>query len=170
MRKRSRAETIAMMSPEQRALFWARFGTKDRREQLKFSWEFWGRPSQFAPEGDWLNWLILAGRGFGKTRTGAEWVRANMCGPTPLTAGRWRHIALIAETAADARDVMVGDGKATSDPKAGSGLLQISSSGVPADLRALQAAIDLAERCRRLDLQWHRAGSAARPPARCCLV
>src|SRR6185437_2831413 len=80
---------------------------------------------QFAPGGECSNWLILAGRGFGKTRTGAEWVRANMCGPTPLARGRWRHIALIAETAADARDVMVGDGKAASDPKAGSGLLQI---------------------------------------------
>jgi len=50
-----------------------------------------------------------------------------MCGKTPLERGRWRHIALIAETAADARDVMVGDGKAASDPKAGSGLLQIHS-------------------------------------------
>jgi hypothetical protein len=38
-------------------------------------------------------------------RTGAEWVRANMCGDTPLTGGRWSHVALIAETAADARDV-----------------------------------------------------------------
>jgi phage terminase large subunit-like protein len=44
---------------------------------------------------------------------------------TPLERGHWRHIALIAETAADARDVMVGDGKTASDPKAGSGLLQI---------------------------------------------
>ena len=50
-----------------------------------------------------------------------------MCGPTPLAPGRWRHIALIAETGADARDVMVGDGKAASDPKAGSGLMQIHS-------------------------------------------
>jgi phage terminase large subunit-like protein len=69
--------------------------------------------------------LILAGRGFGKTRTGAEWVRANMYGDTPLTGGRWRHVALIAETAADARDVMVGDGKMLSDPNAGSGILQV---------------------------------------------
>jgi len=48
-----------------------------------------------------------------------------MCGATPLARGRWRHIALIAETGADARDVMVGDGKAVSDPRAGSGLLQV---------------------------------------------
>jgi phage terminase large subunit-like protein len=83
------------------------------------------RPEQIAPPGTWDNWLILAGRGFGKTRTGAEWVRANMCGDTPLTGGRWRHVALIAETAADARDVMVGDGKMSSDTTAGSGILQV---------------------------------------------
>lgn len=69
--------------------------------------------------------IILAGRGFGKTRTGAEWVRANMCGDTPLTGGRWSHVALIAETAADARDVMVGDGEMLSDSTAGSGILQV---------------------------------------------
>jgi hypothetical protein len=45
--------------------------------------------------------------------------------PTLLARGRRRHIALIAETAADARDVVVGDGKAVSDPRAGSGLLQV---------------------------------------------
>jgi len=94
-------------------------------ESLKFLWEFWARPSQIPPPGEWPNWLILAGRGFGKTRTGAEWVRANMCGRTPLARGRWGHIALIAETGADARDVMLGDGKTVSDPRAGSGLLQV---------------------------------------------
>ena len=121
---RSIAELIAA-SPDLQQQFLARFGTTERLAFLKFHWPFWARSSQLAPPGDWSNWLILAGRGFGKTRTGAEWVRANMCGDTPLTAGRWRHIAVIAETAADARDVMVGDGKANSDPKAGSGLLQI---------------------------------------------
>jgi phage terminase large subunit-like protein len=51
--------------------------------------------------------LILAGRGWGKTRTGAEWIRAKVCGRTPLAAGQARRIAIVAETAADARDVMV---------------------------------------------------------------
>jgi predicted phage terminase large subunit-like protein len=125
-KQQSKAEIIATQwSPEQRQAFYAHFTTPEKQDFLRFGWEFWGRPHQFAPPGDWSNWLILAGRGFGKTRTGAEWVRANMCGSTPLAPGRWRHIALIAETAADARDVMVGDGKAASDPKAGSGLLQI---------------------------------------------
>lgn len=67
-------------------------------------------------------WLILAGRGFGKTRSGAEWVRSLMCGDTPLARGACGHIALIAETAADARDVMVGDGKGQGEA---SGILQV---------------------------------------------
>jgi phage terminase large subunit-like protein len=100
--------------------------TDDERNALAFDWSFWGRPQQFAPtHRPWDNWLILAGRGFGKTKAGAEWVRSLMCGPTPLARGRGEHIAIIAETAADARDVMVGDGKPLSDPSASSGLLQV---------------------------------------------
>jgi phage terminase large subunit-like protein len=90
-------------------------------ERLEYDWTYWGRPAQFAPPGGWLTWLVLAGRGFGKTRTGAEFIRAKMCGATPLAGGRWRHVAIIAETAADARDVMVGKGKSGTGA---SGLLQ----------------------------------------------
>lgn len=90
-------------------------------EELTFDWKATARPEQLPPPGDWSNWLILAGRGFGKTRTGAEFVRDMVCGRTPLARGRYRHIALVGETAADARDVMVGDGKV---PGEGSGLLQ----------------------------------------------
>lgn len=68
---------------------------------LLYDWSFWARPTQLPPAGGWRVWLILAGRGFGKTRTGAEWVRALAEG------GRARRIALVAETAADARDVMI---------------------------------------------------------------
>ena len=50
---------------------------------------------------------MLAGRGWGKTRTGAEWVRHIACGPTPLAAGQYSHIAIVGETAADNRDVIV---------------------------------------------------------------
>lgn len=77
------------------------------RAELKYHWPFWARPNQLAPEGDWTTWLILAGRGFGKTRTGSETIRDWVCGPTPLSAGRCNRIALVAETAADGRDVMV---------------------------------------------------------------
>jgi len=95
----------------------------DQLEALRWDWKFWARPDQIQPVDPlWKNWLLLAGRGFGKTRTGAEWVRDNVCGSTPLGRGRYRQLALIAETAADAREVMVGDGKAEDE---GSGLLQV---------------------------------------------
>ena len=63
------------------------------REAAKFDWRHQARPEQLAPSGDWFAWMILAGRGFGKTRTGAEWVRENVCGSTPLSPGStsmWR--------------------------------------------------------------------------------
>ena len=59
------------------------------------------RPSQRPPAGDWRTWLVLAGRGFGKTRCAAEWVRHR------VEAGASRRIALVGATAADVRDVMV---------------------------------------------------------------
>lgn len=64
-------------------------------------WQFWARSKQMAPPGDWLVWLLLAGRGFGKTRSGAEWVRFR------IEEGLSQRIALVAPTAADARDVMI---------------------------------------------------------------
>lgn len=79
----------------------------EEADDLLHTWEFWARDNQLEPtelleNGEfWTIWLILAGRGFGKTRTGAEtvnkWVREGTC----------KRIALIAEDAADGRDVMV---------------------------------------------------------------
>lgn len=65
------------------------------------SWRLWARPEQLAPPGHWQNWLILSGRAWGKTRTGAEWVHEQ------VWSHNRRRIALVARTAADARDVMV---------------------------------------------------------------
>lgn len=81
--------------------------TDAQAEEILWNWDAWARPNQKEPPGDWSTWLILAGRGFGKTRAGAEWVRSQACGPSPLAAGKARWIAIVAETAADARDVMV---------------------------------------------------------------
>lgn len=87
--------------------------TDEQCRELLFDWRFWGRPDQLEPAHiqpngiPWTVWLILAGRGYGKTRTGAETVKGWVCGKTPLSRGRYRRIALVAETAADARDVMV---------------------------------------------------------------
>lgn len=70
-------------------------------QELKSHWPFWARPNQLAPEGLWNTWLVMAGRGFGKTRMGAEWVREKAASFPGC------RIALVAETAADARDVMI---------------------------------------------------------------
>jgi len=66
---------------------------------LSLPWEILSRPDQRAPEGDWLTWLILAGRGWGKTRTGAEWVHAN--------ANRYGRWVIAGRTSADLRDIMI---------------------------------------------------------------
>ncbi|MDR2794245.1 MAG: terminase family protein [Holosporaceae bacterium] len=77
----------------------------------KVSWEEIARPNQIVPPGDWNIWLILAGRGFGKTRSAAEAIRKW------ATSNRYRRIALIANTIQEARQIMV-EGE--------SGLLSIS--------------------------------------------
>jgi phage terminase large subunit-like protein len=108
----SLAESLASLPAWIRADLLAELSEAEA-EALAHDWRFWARPSQLPPAGDWTTWLVLAGRGFGKTRLGAEWVRARVCGPSPLAArperlgGGARRIALIAETAADARDVLV---------------------------------------------------------------
>lgn len=70
-------------------------------EALNHKWHYWARPTQIAPRGDWTFWLLLAGRGFGKTRTGAEWINER------VQSGLGKRIALVAPTAADVRKVMV---------------------------------------------------------------
>lgn len=125
----SEAQELAQLSPAQRAEVLAGL-TDEQAEELNWSWPFWARPNQLEPLGGWTVWLILAGRGFGKTRCGAETVRSWVCGSTPLSPGRYKQIALVAETAADAREVMVGDGKI---PGEGSGILQVH----PKDFRPL---------------------------------
>ena len=64
-------------------------------------WRAKARPEQLPPPGDWNGWVVCAGRGFGKTRCGAEWVQEN------VQAGTASRIALVGPTAGDVRDVMV---------------------------------------------------------------
>jgi phage terminase large subunit-like protein len=80
---------------------------EDGAEALLYKWEFWGRPEQLPPPGDWNTWLVLAGRGFGKTRIATEWVRSIVCGDTPLAKGTCSRIAIVGETTSDCRDVLV---------------------------------------------------------------
>ncbi len=74
---------------------------------LPFLFEFWALEHQLPPEGDWKTWMILGGRGAGKTRAGAEWVRSEVEGPRPLDPGRSRRVALVGETIEQAITVMV---------------------------------------------------------------
>jgi phage terminase large subunit-like protein len=82
-------------------------------EALLADWELWARTEQLPPAGDWLIWLILAGRGWGKTRTGAEFIRWR------VESGQAQRVGLVAQTVADVRDVIV-EGE--------SGILAISPS------------------------------------------
>jgi phage terminase large subunit-like protein len=96
---KSLMEQISLMTPEQQAL--ALQGMDP--DQLLWDWSVWGRPEQQAPEGDWAIWAYIAGRGAGKTRTAAEWVREQ----AKYTTEGQRRFALVARTAADVRDVIV---------------------------------------------------------------
>lgn len=76
--------------------------TPDRAiEALLYDWPTWARPEQLTPPGDWRVWLILAGRGWGKTKTGAEDVKAYGL------AHPHSRIGIVAPTFADARDTCV---------------------------------------------------------------
>jgi len=74
---------------------------------LPYLFEFWAMEHQLPPEGDWRAWVIMGGRGAGKTRTGAEWVRAQVEGSRPLDEGRCRRLALVGETIDQVREVMI---------------------------------------------------------------
>ena len=108
--RRVSAEWLARLPKGQREAFLESL-TPDEKEALLYRWEFWARSNQLPPDGEWRFWLLLAGRGFGKSRTGAEWVR-RMAWEMPGSRG-----ALVGRTAGDVRDVMV-DGE--------SGILAIS--------------------------------------------
>ena len=93
-------ERLSDLPHERRDAFIARLDDV-AREALLHNWQVRARPEQLPPPGAWRIWLMLAGRGFGKTRSGAEWVRA--IAETDGTA----RIALISATPQQARSVMV---------------------------------------------------------------
>lgn len=67
---------------------------------LRYDWSYWGRPSQQPPlDSEWVYWMMMAGRGSGKTRAGAEWVREQK--------DHCALIALVGNTIDDVRDVMI---------------------------------------------------------------
>ena len=74
---------------------------------MLYLFDFWALDHQLPPDGDWRTWVILGGRGAGKTRAGAEWVRAQVEGATPRDRGTARRVALVGETVDQVREVMV---------------------------------------------------------------
>lgn len=96
-----RAADIAFrLSDAERTQFIASLSEADLA-LLLHDWRFWARDNQTAPtHRSWITWMVLAGRGFGKTRTGAEWVREQVKAGVKL-------IGMIAPTASDVRKVMV---------------------------------------------------------------
>jgi phage terminase large subunit-like protein len=111
----SRLQGILLLPPEEQAALARELG-EDGKRWIKHSWYCRARPAQLPPEGDWSTWLIMAGRGFGKTRAGAEWVRGI------AERDEAARIALVGASLYDARSIMV-EGE--------SGLLAIA----PPDLR-----------------------------------
>src|SRR3954452_17558967 len=94
------ARRLAELSPEQRRAALSGLSPEDL-QKLEFTWEFWAREDQLPPPGDWRTFLLLGGRGSGKTRSSAEWVRSEM------EAGRRRQLGAIGPTADSIRRVMV---------------------------------------------------------------
>ena len=97
--KLSLAESLASHPEAERTAILASL-TDAQAQELLYDWRFWARPNQLAPGGDWSVWVLRAGRGFGKTRSGAGWVQERA-----MALPRW--IALVARTPADARDYMI---------------------------------------------------------------
>lgn len=76
-------------------------------EPFKHDWPVWARRAQQPFLADWRTWLVLGGRGAGKTRMGAEWIRGVAMADPHQPGDAAGRIALIGQTYSDVRDVMV---------------------------------------------------------------
>ena len=95
------AELLSSLPEQKRTQLLEKLGPVEKAIAL-YDWKnHWARPKQLPPKGDWTIWVLLGGRGAGKTRTGAEWFRER-AESRPRGRGM-----LIANTPADARDVMI---------------------------------------------------------------
>lgn len=103
---RSGAAWLASATPEEVDGF---LGGLSENALLSLPWlfDFWALPHQLPPRGEWKTWVIMGGRGAGKTRAGAEWVRAQVEGAGPEDHGRAKRVALVGETVDQVREVMV---------------------------------------------------------------
>lgn len=99
------------LSPTQRLYILARLN-RDELEALHSDWQLFAHPHQWPPDlaangKPWTTWLLIGGRGAGKTRAGAEWIRAQALGLAPLAQQPAGRIALVGETEHDVREVMI---------------------------------------------------------------
>ena len=101
--QKSIAENLALADEETKELFYSKLSPEEKQELL-YSYSFWARPNQLEPKDNYLTWLILSGRGYGKTWVGSHWVIEK--------ARKYKgcHIGLIGESSADIRDIMVENG------------------------------------------------------------
>ena len=95
-----KARWLVSLPVEHRQAFLAALSPAER-SALRYFWRVWSRPDQRAPHGEWRLWLILAGRGFGKSRAGSEWIR-EVARNEPAA-----RIALVGASLPEARAVMV---------------------------------------------------------------
>lgn len=102
----SRLDWLSRVDDDERAAYLATCDGDELALILERDWTVVRRPEQGEPDGEWLAWVICTGRGWGKTRTGAEWSieRARTLAAKMGHGVRW---ALVGETFADARDTMV---------------------------------------------------------------
>jgi len=99
------------LSPAQRLYILARLNSGEL-DAIASDWKLFAHPHQWPPEfaangRPWTTWLMIGGRGAGKTRAGAEWIRAQALGLPPLAGEPAGRIALVGETEHDVREVMI---------------------------------------------------------------
>jgi len=112
---KSHAENFQGLPAKKKLRFLESLST-DELMDLRSNWDFWARPNQREPITPYLTWIILAGRGFGKTRTAAEWVISK------AEKNPGCRIGLIGATTADTRDIMI---------KGESGLIECQTASNP---------------------------------------
>ena len=113
--------------------------TTGHLEDILRDWAFWGRCEQRPPPGTWTSWLILGGRGAGKTRSGAEFVRAMALGHQPYSPVPVSPIALVGETYDEARAIMV---------EGASGVLGVHTSAERPDWKPARRMLEWANGAR----------------------
>jgi phage terminase large subunit-like protein len=94
------AQEISQLPPDQIKGVLSQLSAQDLKSLIS-SWKFWARPEQLPPEGDWTTWLFFGGRGAGKTRSGAEYMK-----DVALTYPGIR-MGLVGPTRSDVRDTMI---------------------------------------------------------------